>query len=89
MEAALETVLKQGLNVRQTEQLISRLAGKAEAKPAPKPKQPELTDLENRLRETLHTKVNLQGGKRGGTITIFYYSDEELNNLTQKLGLHD
>jgi hypothetical protein len=33
----------------------------------------------------LSTKVQLKHGKKGGSITIHYYSDEELNTLLDLL----
>ena len=41
--------------------------------------------LKKRLRSSLGTKVAFKYGKRGGTITIYYYSDEELDSLLEKL----
>lgn len=83
--AALRTVLAQELNVRQTEELVRRLSGEKRAsKPAPATS-PELTDLEERLRASLGTKVTLRSGRKGGTLTIHYYSDEELDALTGRL----
>jgi len=77
-EAALNTVLKQGLNVRQTEQLVRRLLGGKEKKePADQPS-PEARELERRFREALSTKVNLKRKGTGGRLVIFFYSEEEL-----------
>jgi ParB family chromosome partitioning protein len=84
-EAALRTVEAGRLNVRQTEELIQRWGG--EKKPAV-PKQtasPEVTDLERRLESSLETEVKLRHSKKGGTITIRYYSDEELDKLLGRL----
>ncbi len=83
--AALRTILSQELNVRQTEDLVRKLSGE---KPASRPKPapaPELTALEERLRSSLGTKVSLRAGRKGGVITIHYYSDEELNALLERL----
>ena len=83
--AALRTVLKQELNVRQTEELVRRLSGE---KPSQKLKPatiPEVAELEERLRASLGTKVSLRSGRKGGTVTIHYYSDEELNALLERL----
>jgi ParB family chromosome partitioning protein len=33
------------------------------------------------LRQALGTKVTLHHGKKGGTLIIHYYSDEELNSI--------
>jgi ParB family chromosome partitioning protein len=77
-EAALDTVLKQGLNVRQTEQLVRRLLGGKEKKdPAHQPS-PEARELERRFREALSTKVSLKRKGKGGRLVIFFYSEEEL-----------
>ena len=37
--------------------------------------------LQDRLREHLGTKVSLNQRRKGGTVVIHYYSDEELNAL--------
>jgi ParB family chromosome partitioning protein len=82
--AALKTVLDRDLNVRQTEELVRRLSGEKPAqKPKPEPT-PEIQEIEDRLRSSLGTKVNLKHGRKGGTITIHYYSDEELDNLLER-----
>jgi ParB family chromosome partitioning protein len=83
--AALRTVIAQELNVRQTEELVRKLSGE---KPSRKPKPaavPEVAELEERLRTSLGTKVTLRSGPKGGTVTIHYYSDEELNALMGRL----
>ncbi len=83
--AALRTILSQELNVRQTEDLVRKLTGeKPAARPKPVPA-PEVTELEERLRTSLGTKVSLRAGRKGGTITIHYYSDEELDALLERL----
>ena len=83
--AALRTVIALDLNVRQTEELVRKLSGE---KPLRKPKSaavPEVAELEERLRTSLGTKVTLRSGRKGGTVTIHYYSDEELNALMGRL----
>lgn len=89
MESAMETILSLGLNVRQAELLVNKLLGRGPAKSSATPRQPELVSLENEMRQFFHTKVNLAKGKNGGSITIFFYSDEELNAITEKFGLYD
>jgi ParB family chromosome partitioning protein len=84
-DAALKQIIARKLNVRQTEDLVKKLGGK-KAPPVPKADRPsEVTDLEERLRTSLGTKVRLQHGKKGGTVTIYYYSNEELDALMEKL----
>ncbi len=83
--AALQTILTQSLSVRQTEKLVQRLSGQ---KSAPQPRSapsPELAALEERLRERLGTKVRLTHSKKGGTLIIHYYSDEELNAIVDNI----
>lgn len=84
--AALQSVLERGLNVRQTEDLVRKLKGVKPSIKSHKQIPPELQEIETRLESALSTKVNLKHGQNGGTITIHYYSDEELNTLIQKLG---
>ncbi|HDD55841.1 MAG TPA: ParB/RepB/Spo0J family partition protein [Chloroflexi bacterium] len=81
--AALQTILTQGFNVRQTEDLVAQLKGKKKAKsPKKNPKSPELKALEEDLQSALGTKVRLTRSNKGsGTITVHYYSDEEFNSL--------
>ncbi len=83
--AALRTILAQDLNVRQTEELVRKMSGeKPPRKPSPAPP-PEITELEERLRANLGTKVILRAGRKGGTVTIYYYSEEELEALLSRL----
>ena len=83
--AALNTVLNNGLNVRQTEELARKLKGvKPPAKEKPR-LSPEISELQTRLRDSMGTKVNLAHSPKGGTITLHYYSDEELNALVARL----
>jgi len=83
--AALSTILNLGLNVRQTETLVKKLNGeKPPSKPKPAPS-PEVQELEGRLRSFFGTKVNLNESKNGGNLVIYYYSDEELNNILEKI----
>lgn len=83
--AALHTILKNNLNVRQTEELVRQLSGqRPPARPRPEPSA-EIQALEERLRSALGTRVSLNRRRKGGTITIHYYSDEELDTLLDVL----
>jgi len=85
-EAALKTVLGGKLNVRQTEELVKRWGGVKKSSTQKKVLSPEVTELEKRLEESLETPVKLRYSKgAGGTVTIRYYSDEELNKLLERL----
>jgi ParB family transcriptional regulator, chromosome partitioning protein len=85
MLAALQTILSHGLNVRQAEELVRKLAGKKPTPPPEKPVDPAVKEIEERLQDHLGTRVSLRRGEKGGTITIHYYSDDDLNNLIGQL----
>jgi ParB family chromosome partitioning protein len=84
-EVLLNQIVNLDLSVRQTEALARKYSGQ---KPASKKRanpSADVSDVERRLRSSLGTKVLLKHGKRGGTVTIYYYSDEELDSLLEKL----
>jgi len=84
-ETLLNTVVNLDLSVRQTEALARKYSGQ---KPATKKKSAssaDVNDIEKRLRSSLGTKVALKYSKKGGSVTIYYYSDEELDSLLEKL----
>ncbi len=83
--AGLEAVLKRGFNVRQTEELVRRLSGERKRRPAAGRRLPEEAALEEELRQALGTRVSLRRGRRGGAITIRFFSDEELNTIVDHL----
>jgi len=84
-DAALRTVEAGRLNVRQTEELVKRLGGEKTPSAPKKAPPPEVAEMEERLRTSLGTKVTMRHGKKGGTVTIHYYSDEELDTLLGRL----
>ncbi len=91
---AAERVIKDGLNVRQTEDLVARLqAGQSAPIPttgvnrAPATKDVHVAALEGRLQERLGTKVNLQYRKGKGTVEIRFYSDNDLDRILETLGV--
>ena len=84
-DAALKTVEAGRLNVRQTEELVKRWGGEKKPPAPKKTPSPEVTDLEKRLERSLETEVRLRHGKKGGTVTIRYYSDEDLEKLLERL----
>lgn len=84
-DALLKTIVSHRLNVRQTEELVKKMSGQKAPLAPPKAASPEIAALEERLRTSLGTKVTLRHGRKGGTITIHYYSDEELDSLLERL----
>ena len=84
--AALQTIIAQSLSVRQTEDLVRKLTGaRPEVIQPTKEAEPEIKDIEDQLFRYLGTKVTLKHGKKGGTVVIHYFSDEELNELIKKI----
>jgi ParB family chromosome partitioning protein len=84
-EAALKSVLRKDLTVRQTEALVRKLQQPATVrKKSPRPS-PEVKAVETRFQEALETKVRLSPGKKGGRLIIYYYSDEDLESIYDRL----
>ena len=83
--SAMQTVINLSLSVRQTEELIRKLAGQKPIKAKKPSRSADVNDVEKRLQHSLGTKVALKHGKKGGTVTIYYYSGEELDALLEKL----
>ncbi len=94
--AALEWVQERGLSVRQTEELVRRwVAGEPPAGVRRAPEPDPGDDREEAIRQAfvdglqraLGTRVGFRPAKGGGgTLTIHYDSDEELNALYERLG---
>ena len=83
--AVLRSVIEKDLNVRQTEELVKRISGQ-KTTPRLKPERaPEIAALENELRAQLGAKVSVKQYRRGGSITIRYFSDEELNDILSRI----
>jgi ParB family transcriptional regulator, chromosome partitioning protein len=87
----LSQIVKNGLNVRQTEELVRRLMEdhpKAKKTQSPTPHRGSGADtraLEERMRRSLGTKVTLARSKKGGTIVIHFYSEEELDAIYRRI----
>lgn len=86
--AVLQTILKQEFNVRQTEELVRKMNGERPQNKIKPAASPEVKDLEERLRDYLGTKVVLNHGRKGGSLVISYYSDEELNAIVAQILHH-
>ena len=91
---AAKRVIQHSFSVRETEELVAGL----QAGPAPGPKgktktrpsearEVHVTDLENRLTQSLGTKVSLKfrGGK--GSLNIKFFSDDDLQRILKLLGV--
>jgi ParB family transcriptional regulator, chromosome partitioning protein len=88
---AADKVLRGNLNVRQTEKLISQLGnpggGAAGSASIATNIDPHISDLENKLRERLGTKVSLKYRQGKGSVEIKFFDDEDLERVIQLLGI--
>jgi ParB family chromosome partitioning protein len=89
---AANRVLRDGLNVRQTEALVAHLQERAAASIpaaslAPKARDAHVASLENKLRERLGTKVRLRYSAGKGALEVNFFSDAELERILQILGV--
>lgn len=73
------------LSVRKTEEIIKSMLEEKKVKKVSKQKDIFIKDIEERLMNTLGTKVNISNGKNKGKIEIEYYTDEDLNDIIERL----
>lgn len=86
-------VVERGLTVRETEQLARRVASAGEATRQKSSSRtpradPDTAALEDRIRASLGTKVELHHRPNGrGRLVVHFYSDEELEGVLHRLGI--
>mgnify|MGYP001041285541 CR=1 FL=1 len=86
MRQAAAEVAAQNLNVRQTEALCKKLV-KPEKPPKPQPLRPALAgEVEYALREVLGSEVKVDYKNGQGSLTVHFYSDEQLSAFANLLG---
>ncbi len=94
--ALLHAIIENGLSVRQTEEAVRRLSEKREPRATVHNESaravragPELPiasrAIEEELRKALGTKVQVYRSREGGKIVIYFYSEEELEWLFEKI----
>ena len=83
---AARQVVKKGLSVRATEQLVKRMLAGPAKKPAPAEKSADTRRLEMDISDKLGAKVRLQHGKKGaGKLVISYNSLDELDGILEHI----
>ena len=90
---AAERVVKEGLNVRQTEGLVAKLQARGTKISGGKtvaviPIDSNISRLEDKLREKFGTKVHLKYAQGKGTVEISFFSDDELQRVLEILGVN-
>lgn len=85
-------IMQNGLSVRQTEELVRKTShiDKGNVKKAAKVSlPPAYQKIEDNLASHFSTKVKLDRNKNGkGSVTIEFYSDEELDSILEKIDLY-
>ena len=76
-------VSKNGLSVREVENIVSKRKAPAQKAEIPKERDHKVMFIEEELQRALGTKVKIQHGKKRGKIQIDYYSLEDLERLFQ------
>jgi ParB family chromosome partitioning protein len=87
-EKAFKKIIEEGLTARDAERLVSASSGKKQQENSngqTKEEDPIQSELQLQMQRILGTKVRIKPGKSGGTIEIYYYGDEDLERLVDKL----
>jgi ParB family chromosome partitioning protein len=80
-----QKVARKGLSVRETEEATRAAKDEEPRGTGGRGRDPELVALERSLARTLATKVRVRTSGKGGTVSIDFYSQEELMRLADKL----
>src|SRR5688572_29480174 len=84
-EELLNKIITLDFSVRTTEMMAKNVGQKPTTKKIAG-RSPNVSDVEKRLQSSLQTRVSLKHNKSGkGTVTIYYYSNEDLDTLLEKL----
>ena len=87
IEALANKIVKEGLSVRATEQVIATNPTKKKTKKLTTvtSSDVEFNEIAERIGDALDTRVTIQGSVKKGTIVIEFAGAEDLKRLTQKL----
>ncbi|MEE8310915.1 MAG: ParB/RepB/Spo0J family partition protein [Candidatus Binatia bacterium] len=80
-----QKVARRGLSVRETEEATRAVKEEGPRGTDGRRRDPELVALERSLARTLATKVRVRTSGKGGTVSIDFYSQEELTRLADRL----
>jgi ParB family chromosome partitioning protein len=90
---AAERVIKEGLNVRQTEGLVAKLESRPQKASGGRtraivPVSSNIARLEQKMREKFGTKVHLKYAQGRGAVEIAFFNDDELQRLLEILDVN-
>ena len=82
IETLRQKIVRQSLNVRQTEAQVKQ-TNRNTIEPAKKKAKKDIfiRNLETELERSLGTKVRIAPGKKGGKLVIIYYSEDDLERI--------
>jgi ParB family chromosome partitioning protein len=80
-----QTVIDEGLSVRETEKLAKNMLHDNKQKRKEKDENPYYIDIEERLKNAFGTKVSIKSGRNKGKIEIEYYSEDDLQRIVELL----
>jgi ParB family chromosome partitioning protein len=84
--ALRDVIVKKGLSVRQAEALAKKAKGPVGPGGKRSSKDPYIRSLEDNLKRSLGTKVEIKKKGSKGHITVHFYSDDELDRLLDLFG---
>lgn len=87
-QKAAEEIVKNSLNVRETEKLVKRYLSK-KVKVKQNKSNEELIHIEEKLQNVFGTKVKLLANNKKGKIMIEYYSNDELERILDLINSFD
>jgi ParB family chromosome partitioning protein len=79
-------IIKRGLSVRQSEALAKRGKGSTNTGEKRSASDPYIRSLEDNLKRSLGTKVEIKKRGKKGTVVVHFYSDDELDRLLELFG---
>ncbi|MFT4570948.1 MAG: ParB family chromosome partitioning protein [Hyphomicrobiaceae bacterium] len=82
---AMKSVVRKGLSVRETEQLVSERSTVSSDPARDRKPKGRSNPLEDSLTRSLGTKVRIRGTSSNGRIEIAFFSNEELGRLIERL----
>ena len=81
------TIAEQGLSVRETEERVEKLTAKSAGPKPDLPVDANIRRLEDKIRSRVGTRVLLRYREGKGTISLSFFSDEDLDRIVQMLGI--
>jgi ParB family chromosome partitioning protein len=85
MRQVRDMIIKKGLSVRATEQLVKTMNQKPKDPSPPTEAETYIKSLSEELSKSLGTKVQIQRKGRKGRIVLEFYSDQDLERLLDNL----